>query len=179
MLVSGGAGVGPRGVVSDRFERTTQQASPSLRGTGRRRHAPTKAARQITCKGFGSSLSAAAGPGTALDRALALQLDVVRRVHFESLGLMSRCEGWTVREVLNHSVGVTTKFTDFASGSTDEPHTPPGDLIGQDHTAAVAGAIRRARDVWSRADMSRTCRLVISVDLDENGELSGIGPDSE
>jgi uncharacterized protein (TIGR03086 family) len=95
----------------------------------------------------------------ALVCALELQLVVVQQVRNEDLELPSRSESWTVRQVLNHSVGVTRKFADFASGVTDEPHTPVGDLLGEDHRAAVHRALNDARASWGSADMSRTCRL--------------------
>jgi uncharacterized protein (TIGR03086 family) len=61
--------------------------------------------------------------------------------------------------VLDHSLGVTRKFADFASGLTDEPHAPQDDLLGEDHNAAVAREVAYARTAWNAADMTRTCRL--------------------
>jgi uncharacterized protein (TIGR03086 family) len=100
--------------------------------------------------------------------ALALQLDVVRTLEPPDLLRPSRCEGWSVRDVLNHSMGVTVKFTDFAAGRTDQPRTPPGDVLGRDHRAAFEGVAQSARVAWASADMSRVCRLpfgTFSADL--------------
>jgi uncharacterized protein (TIGR03086 family) len=61
--------------------------------------------------------------------------------------------------VLNHSLGVTAKFTDFASGITDEPHARQGDLPGADHHTAARATVEVAKAAWRAADMTRTCRL--------------------
>src|SRR6185437_14064373 len=50
------------------------------------------------------------------------------------------CPGWSVRDVMNHSIGVTMKFADFAAGGSDHPRTPPGDLVGRDHRLALRSA---------------------------------------
>lgn len=95
----------------------------------------------------------------ALLAALELQRGVGDQVRPEELQLASRCKGWTIREVLRHSIGVTRKFTHFASGATDEPHGPPGDLVGGDHRTALGRTVEAARTAWTTADMSRRCRL--------------------
>jgi hypothetical protein len=41
-----------------------------------------------------------------------------------------------VRDVMNHSIGVTMKFARFAAGGSDHPRTPRGDLVGRDHRLA-------------------------------------------
>jgi hypothetical protein len=69
----------------------------------------------------------------ALVIALELQVNVGGQVQASQLSLASPCPGWTVRDVMNHSIGVTMKFTHFAAGATDAPHAPPDDLIGRDH----------------------------------------------
>ena len=141
----------------------------------------------------------------ALFDALEVQVGVGQRVHVEQLPRASRCSGWTVRQVLEHSIGVTRKFTEFASGATDEPHAPPGDLIGSDHRVAVRDAADGARAAWGTADMTRSCRLgfgtfpadiaaginlfdvlahtwdiatAVGVDLDEDHDLWLIGLDA-
>ena len=62
----------------------------------------------------------------ALLHALELQVDVAERLPAEQLPIASPCAGWTVRQVLDYSLGVTRKFAEFASGATDEPHAPTG-----------------------------------------------------
>jgi uncharacterized protein (TIGR03086 family) len=61
--------------------------------------------------------------------------------------------------VVNHSVGVTLKFADFAAGGSDHPRTPPGDLVGRDHRLALRSAAGAARSAWASADMERPCHL--------------------
>lgn len=95
----------------------------------------------------------------ALIDALELQQEVVNRVSLEDLKLVSPCEAWTIREVLSHSIGVTRKFVSFASGVTDEPHAPPGDLVGPDHQTALRDTVSQARTAWASVDMRRTCHL--------------------
>lgn len=86
-------------------------------------------------------------------------MEVVCQVRAGQLDLASRCEGWTIRQVLGHSLGVTHKFADFASGVTDEPHAPPDDVLSQNHVAAAEHVVAYAHEAWSTTDMSRTCRL--------------------
>jgi uncharacterized protein (TIGR03086 family) len=95
----------------------------------------------------------------ALVIALELQAGVGGQIQSSQLSLASPCPGWTVREVLNHSIGVTLKFTEFAAGTTDAPHAPPGDLVGRDHRQALRVAARAAQKAWTGADMGRTCQL--------------------
>jgi len=140
-----------------------------------------------------------------LVRALELQVATVQALETTDLDLGSRCEGWTIREVLNHSLGVTRKFADFAAGLTDEPHAPPGDLLSPDYKTVVASVAEGARAAWSTVDMSRTCRLpfgtfraetaaginlfdtlahtwdiadAISIDLDQDNDLWTVGLDA-
>jgi uncharacterized protein (TIGR03086 family) len=91
--------------------------------------------------------------------ALALQEQIVARLGGRDLKAHSPCPGWTVGDVLNHSVGVTQKLSAFASGATDAPRTPPGDLLGDDPALAVHIAAAAAADAWAHADMTRLCRL--------------------
>ena len=100
--------------------------------------------------------------------ALEHQVEVAAHLDTEVLGAGSRCPGWTVRQVLDHSIGVTAKFTAFAAGSTDRPRTPAGDLLGADHRRALRMAADAARAAWSSADMERACHLsfaTVSADL--------------
>jgi uncharacterized protein (TIGR03086 family) len=64
-----------------------------------------------------------------------------------------------VRDVMNHSIGVTLKFADFAAGGSDHPSSPPGGLIGADHNHALRSAAGAARAAWAQADMARPCHL--------------------
>jgi hypothetical protein len=77
----------------------------------------------------------------ALGRALLLQLDVVRQLQPKRLLSPSLLAGWTVRDGPNHSVAITSKFTDFAAGRTDILRTPRGDLLGADYLATLAETV--------------------------------------
>jgi uncharacterized protein (TIGR03086 family) len=98
-------------------------------------------------------------PVEALIRFLGVQFGLVRRVGRSDLGRVTPCPGWSVRDVLEHSIGVTLKFTAFASGATDHPRRPPGDLLGRDHRSALRSATRSAQSAWRSVDPSRVCTL--------------------
>jgi len=66
------------------------------------------------------------------------QADLGGRVTVSQLAFPYMCAGWTVGDVLSHSLGVTTKFAAFASGATDYLRSPGGDLLGGDHRAALS-----------------------------------------
>jgi hypothetical protein len=66
----------------------------------------------------------------ALLQALEARQQLARRLVTDDLDRLSRCPGWSVRDVLGHSVGVTVKFTEFASGGTDRLVTPGSDPLG-------------------------------------------------
>jgi len=95
----------------------------------------------------------------ALVAALDSQVETGRQISAAQLGLDSPCPGWSVREVINHSLGVTLKFADFAAGRTDHPRAPAGDLVGNDHVIALERAAGTARAAWADADLTRACHL--------------------
>jgi uncharacterized protein (TIGR03086 family) len=95
----------------------------------------------------------------ALLAALDIQIRTGRQIRAAQLGLGSPCPGWSVRDVINHSLGVTLKFAGFAAGRTDHPRAPAGDLVGGDHALALAGAAGEARQAWASADLARRCHL--------------------
>ena len=94
-----------------------------------------------------------------LIEALRVQVQVVKRLAELDLALASACPGWSIGDVLQHSVGVTRKFTDFAAGKTDHPKTPAGDLLSPDHRTALQVTLRAAGEAWRHAHLSRTCHL--------------------
>jgi uncharacterized protein (TIGR03086 family) len=94
----------------------------------------------------------------ALAEVLLDQLDLVRRITRAQLSVASPCPGWTVRHVINHSIGVTQKFTRFAEGD-DRPSAPTGDLIGDDHVQAIECVVELAHSAWSSVDTTRHCEL--------------------
>ena len=95
----------------------------------------------------------------ALAAALDAQAETGRQVRAAQLGLESPCPGWSVHDVINHSLGVTLKFADFAAGRTDRPRAPAGDLVGRDHALALRRAAEAARVAWASADLTRPCQL--------------------
>ncbi len=95
----------------------------------------------------------------ALAEALEAQVAMGQIVETADLGLDSRCPGWQVRDVLNHSIAVTLKFATFARGDTDTPRTLKGDHLGADHRAALRNAATTAQDAWLDTDLGRTCHL--------------------
>lgn len=104
----------------------------------------------------------------ALLRALAAQVQVGDAIEPSQLGAPSPCPGWSVRDVMNHSLGVTLKFVDFASGATDHPDPPPGDLVGTDHGAGLRAAAEAAHVAWVTTNSARRCHLpfaTFSADL--------------
>jgi uncharacterized protein (TIGR03086 family) len=98
-------------------------------------------------------------PVEALSAALDTHWAVGRTVSVADLGRPTPCPGWSVSDVLNHSVGVIVKFTRFASGTTDHPRTPGGELLGDDHVGALRSATESARSAWKSVDRSRRCTL--------------------
>ncbi len=103
-----------------------------------------------------------AGPMEAVE-ALGLAVEAQRQLGEallpSDLSRPSRCPGWSVLDVMNHSIGVTYKFTEFASGATDRPRTPDGDLIGGRLAPVLRAVTDASRAAWSTADMSRACHL--------------------
>jgi uncharacterized protein (TIGR03086 family) len=95
----------------------------------------------------------------ALLAALETQVEVGRRIQPAQLSLTTPCDGWTARDVLSHSIGITLKFADFASGVTNRPIAQRGDLVGPDHVTALRSCADAARTAWVSADMTRRCEL--------------------
>lgn len=87
--------------------------------------------------------------------AVEAQWRVGRQVAPADLRRDTKCPGWSVFDVLNHSIGVTLKFAEFASGSTDRPRSPTGDLIGDSLDDALGSMVAATRREWESADMSR------------------------
>ena len=58
---------------------------------------------------------------------------------------------------MNHSIGVTMKFADFAAGGSDHPRTPRGDLVGRDHRLALRSAAGAARSAWAATGVTLEC----------------------
>jgi uncharacterized protein (TIGR03086 family) len=71
----------------------------------------------------------------------------------------SRCPGWTRWDVLGHSIAVTLRFAQFASGETDRPELPRSDLVGIDPAGSLRAALATAEQAWVSTDRSRVCHL--------------------
>jgi uncharacterized protein (TIGR03086 family) len=99
----------------------------------------------------------------ALVTALEAQWALGTRVSAADLSRPTRCPGWSVSDVMSHSIGVTLKFAEFASGTTERPRTPAGDLLGDGLEPALRAAVHSARTSWSRTDMSRECHLAFGT----------------
>ncbi len=95
----------------------------------------------------------------ALAEALDAQVVLGEAIEEADLTLASRCEGWRVRDVLNHSIAVTLKFTAFARGETDTPRTPEGDHLGDDHRSTLRSVAMAAQDAWHNVDLDSVCNL--------------------
>jgi uncharacterized protein (TIGR03086 family) len=55
------------------------------------------------------------------------------------------------------------KFTMFASGETDAPRTPRGDVLAGDPVSGFRGAARASQLAWVSVDPSRQCHLPFGV----------------
>ena len=96
----------------------------------------------------------------ALEEALERTAAVVRQIGTPDLGRPTPCSGWSIRDLLNHVVAVTIRFTRFAEGD-DEPRMPPGDLLGESPLKSYGEATERSIGAW-RANpqaLDRTCHL--------------------
>lgn len=95
----------------------------------------------------------------ALTTAVEAQWAVGRLVAPADLSRATKCPGWSVFDVVNHSIGVTLKFAEFASGSTESPRSPTGDLIGSSLDEALGSMVATTRRAWEAAEMTRECHL--------------------
>ncbi len=95
----------------------------------------------------------------ALAKSLESQLALSRLLTSFELSLASHCPGWSTFDVLNHSIGVTMQFTEFASGVTDTPEHTDGDLIGANPRRAVENVSTASHKAWASVDPERTCVL--------------------
>ena len=60
----------------------------------------------------------------------------------------SPCDGWDVRDVVNHLAAVTTKFTRFALGEDGLLRQDAGDLLGSDPAGAFVTIANRSSTAW-------------------------------
>lgn len=95
----------------------------------------------------------------ALLEALEAQVVLVGSATRSDLSGPSKCLGWTCCDVLDHSLAVTLRFARFASGETDRPELPRGNLVGRDPGASLDAAVATAQQAWVSTDRTRVCHL--------------------
>jgi uncharacterized protein (TIGR03086 family) len=92
-----------------------------------------------------------------MDGAAALELaygqltTTVGNVSTEELGTASACEGWDLRDLLNHVLGAGWMFTRANLGETGVPEDA-GDLVGDDHVAACKALADANVAAWRGPD---------------------------
>jgi uncharacterized protein (TIGR03086 family) len=92
-----------------------------------------------------------------MDRAFALATEVLSRVREEQWESPSPCEGWTVRDVVNHMVGGAKIVSIELSGRGEGVNYYVNHLRGVDPVDAYRAAAAEAVDVF-RADPARRWR---------------------
>jgi uncharacterized protein (TIGR03086 family) len=96
-----------------------------------------------------------------LERGLTGTHRVIAGVQQEQLDDPSPCEGWKVRDVMNHIVGGNHFFAAAASGEP-LPSGDGGDLLGDDPAGAYEAGMKRALDAWRSPGVAeRTVTLPI------------------
>jgi uncharacterized protein (TIGR03086 family) len=97
-----------------------------------------------------------------LDRATRTTGDVVAAVKPDQLDDRTPCTEWTVRDLLNHLVGVAQMFTTAAAGekSTVNPFGSPEDVIGDDPRAAYDEARQQLLSAYRERGLDGTVPLL-------------------
>jgi len=102
-------------------------------------------------------------PVSDLIAALGLFGEVVADLAGRDFDVVTRCTPWSVYDVANHVAAVTMKFTMFASGETDLPRTPRGDVLAGDPVSGFEAAARASQLAWESVDPTRRCHLPFGV----------------
>jgi uncharacterized protein (TIGR03086 family) len=85
---------------------------------------------------------------------------IVASVKPDQFGDASPCEGWNVRELLNHTLGGMRMFAAAARGETVDESVYSSDLVGDDSAAAYEREAAGLKEAWSDpALLERTCEL--------------------
>lgn len=94
--------------------------------------------------------SAGLGPHVVdqLDRALGRAVGLVDRLPTGTLLRPTPCQGWTVRDVVNHLAAVTEKFGRFAAGAESPIRQLHGDLLGPDPPGSLRRFAGTALAAW-------------------------------
>jgi len=84
--------------------------------------------------------------------------EVIGSLKPDDLARSTPCEGWDVRALINHMVGVNERFAAAVSGGT--PPDASADLVGSDPAGAYRAAAGKAMAAWrSPGALDRTVRL--------------------
>jgi uncharacterized protein (TIGR03086 family) len=102
-------------------------------------------------------------PVSDLIAALGVFDEVVADLADPDIDVVTCCAPWSVYDVVNHVAAVTMKFTMFASGETDVPRTPRGDVLAGDPVSGFQGAARASQLAWASVDPTRQCHLPFGV----------------
>jgi uncharacterized protein (TIGR03086 family) len=104
-----------------------------------------------------------ARPVLDLIAALGVFGEVVADLADPDFNVVTCCAPWSVYDVVNHVAAVTMKFTMFASGGTDVPRSPRGDVLAGDPVAGFDAAARASQLAWVSVDPTRQCHLPFGV----------------
>ncbi|MCA1832964.1 MAG: TIGR03086 family metal-binding protein [Actinomycetota bacterium] len=74
---------------------------------------------------------------------------IVAGVQAEQLAADTPCEGWSLRELINHLIGGVYLFERALAGEKNDPHQTPPDLAGDDPGVAFENARKLAVEGWS------------------------------
>ncbi len=88
---------------------------------------------------------------TALERSYGHLTTTVGTVSADGLSTASACEGWDLRDLLNHVLGAGWMFTRANDGETGVPEDA-GDLVGDDHITACAQLAAANVAAWRTPD---------------------------
>ena len=102
-------------------------------------------------------------PVSDLIAALGVFDEVVADLADPDFDVVTCCAPWSVYDVVNHVAAVTMMFTLFASGETNAPRTPRGDVLAGDPVSGFRGAARASQLAWVSVDPTRQCHLPFGV----------------
>ena len=88
-------------------------------------------------------------PLTKLSSAIDQAQPVIAATPASAYDLPTPCEGWTVRDVINHMIGALTMFRDVAVDGVADPALFARDLIGADAANSFETIAKDAVAAWS------------------------------
>jgi uncharacterized protein (TIGR03086 family) len=90
----------------------------------------------------------AAQVGARASEAMGFLVDAVEQIPSESWDQPSNLDGWSIRDLVDHTTGSAAKMVALAEGASPEP-TQAGDPVAQ-----LRGLAARLKDALARADLS-------------------------